>query len=353
MSLTVLNVSYPLARVSPATAGGAEQVLLTLDRELVRDGHRSLVIAAAGSRCHGLLIPVEIPSGDLRGDAKVEARRRFRSALDYALENHAVDIIHMHGIDFCEYLPDCDLPIIVSLHLPLSWYRPAVLAQTRSNISLVSVSRAQARTAPRNVRIGRVIPNGVDIDHFHLAPSKNDYALFMGRVCQEKALHLAMDAAALARTKLLIAGTVFNYPEHREYFETMVRPRLGPNALFLGTIGGRRKADLLAGAKCLLIASQAQETSSLIAMEAMASGTPVIAWRSGALPEIVENGRTGFLVSSVEEMCDAIARVRALSTYECRLVAEHKFSSQQMVSGYFDLYHELTAGVATRELHAA
>ena len=353
MSLTVLNVAYPLARVSPASSGGAEQVLLTLDRELVRYGHHSLVLAAAGSRCHGLLIPVEIPSGDLSENAKVEARRRFRLALDCALEHHALDIIHMHGIDFCEYLPDCDLPIIVSLHLPLGWYRPAGLAQTRPNISLVCVSRAQARTASRDARISRVIPNGVDIEQFHLAPSKNEHALFMGRVCPEKALHLAMDAAALARTKLLIAGTVFNYPEHREYFEKLVCPRLGPNAVFLGAIGGRRKADLLAGAKCLLIPSQAQETSSLIAMEAMASGTPVIAWRSGSLPEIVENGRTGFLVSSVEEMCGAIGRVRALSSYECRRSAERRFSSQQMVSGYIDLYRELTAGVARTELQAA
>ena len=352
MSLTVLNVAYPLARVSPATSGGAEQVLLTLDRGLVRYGHRSLVLAAAGSRCHGLLIPVEIPSGELSADAKVEARRRFRLALDNALENHAVDIIHMHGLDFCEYLPDCDLPILVSLHLPLSWYGPAVLAQTRSNLSLVAVSRSQARTASRDVPISRMIPNGVDTEHFHLA-SKSDYALFMGRVCPEKALHLALDAAALAGTKLLIAGTVFNYPEHREYFEKLVRPRLGPNAVFLGAIGGRRKADLLAGAKCLLIPSQAQETSSLIAMEAMASGTPVIAWRRGALPEMVENGRTGFLVSSVEEMCAAIARARALSSYECRRSAERSFSSQQMVSGYLELYKELSAGVARTELQAA
>ena len=353
MSLTVLHVAYPLAPVSEGTAGGAEQVLLTLDRGLLLQGHRSLVLAAVGSRCHGLLLPVEIPSGTLDQQAKHEARRQFRSALSQAIEKYAVDVIHMHGIDFNEYLPDCDVPIVVSLHLPLSWYTREALRSVRSNAALVCVSLSQARTAQPGLFISRVVPNGVDVERFHTACRKGGYVLFMGRVCPEKALHLAMDAAEQAEEKLLIAGTVFDYPEHREYFEQCIRPRLGSRAVFVGAVGGRRKAALLAGAKCLLIPSQAQETSSLIAMEALASGTPVVAWRSGALPEIVEHGKTGYLVSSIEEMRDAIVRVDALSRSECRRTAERRFSSQQIIRGYLDLYGQVVAGVATRELQAA
>src|SRR5437868_12141964 len=98
MRLTVLNVAYPLAPVSEATAGGAEQILLTLGRELVRRGHRSIVLAAAGSRSNGLLAPVQIPAGNLDGAAKREAWRLFRLALNEALEKFSVDVIHMHGI---------------------------------------------------------------------------------------------------------------------------------------------------------------------------------------------------------------------------------------------------------------
>jgi glycosyltransferase involved in cell wall biosynthesis len=353
MPLTVLNVAYPLAPVSEATAGGAEQILLTLDRGLMQHGHRSLVLAAAGSRCHGLLLPVEIPSGNLDLQAKQEARRQFRLALAHALDRHSVDVIHMHGIDFHEYIPEGDVPVVISLHLPLNWYHPRALASVPQNVSLVCVSQSQARTPSTHVQISRIISNGVDAARFQLARRKGGYVLYMGRICPEKGLHLAIDAAELARVKLLIAGTVFGYPEHREYFETLIRPRLGRNVVFVGAVGGRRKAHLLAGAKCLLIPSLARETSSLVAMEALASGTPVIAWRSGALPEIVIEHRTGFVVSSVEEMAERITQCSELSPVVCRREAERRFSSERMLSSYLDLYSQLTERTAAPELQAA
>ncbi|HET8826122.1 MAG TPA: glycosyltransferase [Terriglobales bacterium] len=353
MPLTVLNVAYPLAPVSEATAGGAEHILLTLDRGLVQHGHRSLVLAAAGSRCHGLLLPVEIPSGSLDQLAKQEARRQFRLVLAHALDRHSVDIVHMHGIDFHEYLPDCGLPIVVSLHLPLNWYEGRALTSVPQNLSLVCVSHSQARTVPPGVEVSRVIPNGVDLERFHLARRKGDYVLYMGRICPEKGLHFAIDAAERAATKLLIAGTVFDYPEHREYFETMIRPRRGRNAVFIGAVGGKRKAHLLAGAKCLLVPSQARETSSLIAMEAMASGAPVVAWRSGALPEIIREGMTGFLVSSVEEMARAIGQVSDLPSVNCRREAERNFSSEPMISSYLNFYNDLATTAPAWEQQVA
>src|SRR4051794_4755851 len=122
MPLTVLSIAYPLAQVSSGTAGGAEQVLLTIDRELVSRGHRSLVIAAAGSRCSGLLIPVRIPTCQLDQRATRKAQTSFRAVIDRALASYSVDIIHMHGLDFHEYMPIAEVPIVVTLHLPLAWY---------------------------------------------------------------------------------------------------------------------------------------------------------------------------------------------------------------------------------------
>lgn len=354
MPLTVLSVGFPLARVSPQTAGGAEQVLLRLDRALVAAGHRSLVLAPQGSRCHGLLLPAQIPGGRLDEHAKREARRSFRRALERALARFSVDLVHMHGLDFDQYLPEAsEVPVVVSLHLPLGWYNPEALRPSRPNTALVCVSKSQRAGAPADVDITAVVPNGVDVRDFESCRGKGSYALILGRICPEKAHHLAIAAAQQAHVKALIAGTVFDYPEHRQYFDTMVRPRLGPSVRFVGAVGGGRKAQLLAGARCLLIPSQAPETSSLVAMEAAAAGTPVIAWRSGALPEIVAHGSTGFIVSSVEEMADSIRRATMIAPEACRREARRRFDGQEMISRYLALYRTMACDRNTEELQAA
>jgi len=353
MPLTVLSVAYPLARVSPGTAGGAEQVLLTIDRELVQRGDRSIVVAAVGSRCKGLLIPVRVSSGELDGTARRQARRNLSEAIYRALANYPVDVIHMHGLDFHKYLPECELPIVITLHLPLAWYESKVLKLRRCNARLVAVSHTQATSAPTDVMIDAVVPNGIELDDFYPRATKGNYALVMGRICQEKGIDLALDAAERANVPAIVAGTVFEYPEHREYFERLVRPRLKGPVRFVGSVAGDRKSKLLAGARCLLLASQADETSSLVAMEALASGTPVIAWRKGALGEIVAHGKTGWLVSSVEEMTEAIGHTMEIDSAECRREAEQRFSSEKMVSGYIGLYRSSIAAKVTRDVQVA
>jgi glycosyltransferase involved in cell wall biosynthesis len=351
MRLTVLSVSYPLARLSPSTAGGAEQLLATIDRALIREGHRSLVLAPQGSRTSGLLIPAQIPSGVLDQAAKAQAQGTFKELLEHTLALYSIDVVHMHGLDFSEYMPGGDVPVVVSLHLPLSWYQS--LALSRPNTTLVGVSKHQARTAPAGCHIDWIVPNGVELGRYHPAPRAGNYALLMGRVCPEKGLHLAIDAAERAGIQLIIAGTIFDYPEHRSYFESMIRPRLGGAARFIASVGGFRKRQLLAGAKCLLIPSLVHETSSLIAMEAMAAGTPVIAWHSGALPEIVAEGRTGFVVASVREMAEAIGRVHEIQRAQCRRQAERRFDAKKMVAQYIDLYQQVATQSLIPEFEAA
>jgi CelD/BcsL family acetyltransferase involved in cellulose biosynthesis/glycosyltransferase involved in cell wall biosynthesis len=348
MPLTVLSVGYPLAKVSDHTAGGAEQVLSILDRGLVRAGHRSMVLAPAGSRCRGLLISVPVPSGLLDDAAKQEARRKFRNCLNQALDRYSVDIVHMHGLDFSEYLPDSDIPVVVTLHLPLSWYVSDALRDSGSNTVRVCVSRSQAHRAPLGTRIDSVIPNGIDLTRFRPARKRGNYAVMIGRICPEKGFDLAIGAAQRAGIDVIIAGTVFEYPEHREYFDSKIAPRLSHRVRYIGAVGGEPKARLLAGAKCLLIPSLVQETSSLVAMEAMASGTPVIARRSGALPEIIQQGYTGFLVDSVEEMAHAITVSESLRPEVCRREAERRFSSEKMIAQYFKLYRSVMAPTEVR-----
>ncbi len=190
-----------------------------------------------------------------------------------------------------------------------------------------------------------MVPNGVPASERGV---KGDYALLLARICPEKNLHAGLDAAALAGVPAVLAGEVFPYPEHTAYMDREIRPRLSDNARWVGPVTGADKARLLAGARCLLLPTLAPETSSLAAMEALAAGTPVIAYPSGALPEVVERGRTGFLVDSVEAMAAAIGRVDAIDTELCRRAAAERFPLTRMVDGYLELYERMTAEVGAR-----
>lgn len=161
------------------------------------------------------------------------------------------------------------------------------------------------------------------------------------RVCPEKGVHIAIEATKRAGVPLFIAGETFGYPEHEHYFEAEVRPRLDRTRRFIGPVGFARKRRLLAAARCLLAPSLVAETSSLAAREAIAAGTPVVGFRAGALHEVIEQGRTGFLVGDAEEMAAAILRCDALDPDACRSSARSRFPLDWMIARYFALYRRL------------
>ncbi|WP_448188027.1 glycosyltransferase [Azospirillum sp. sgz301742] len=343
MVLTVLSVAYPLARVGPGAVGGAEQVLGTLDRALVAAGHRSLVVACEGSRVAGTLLPVPAPPDRIDEAATAAQHAAVRRAIHEALVLHPVGLVHLHGIDFAAYLPPPGVPVLVTLHLPPGWYPPDIFAPARPDTHLVCVSASQQRACPPGAPLLPYIGNGVDIDRLSIRLTKRRFALTLGRVCPEKGFHLALDAARRAGLPLLIAGRVFPYEVHERYFAAEIRPRLGTTCRFLGPIGGARKRRLLAAARCLMVPSLAPETSSLVAMEAMASGTPVVAFRSGALAEIVEPGVTGFLVEpgDVAGMAEAMRAAGRLDPDVCRATARARFAADRMARRYLGLYRQL------------
>jgi glycosyltransferase involved in cell wall biosynthesis len=351
--LTVLSIAFPLAPVGPDAVGGAEQVLAALDEALVRAGHRSIVLACEGSVCSGELVATpnwgkngEHELHELDHAAWVEAHRCYREALQEAVRRFAPDVLHFHGIDFAAYLPPPGLPALATLHLPLDHYKPEALFLSRPRTYLHCVSHTQRRTFPPEIRLLDPVPNGVDLDLYRPYRRKQPFALALGRICPEKGFHLAVEAAERAGLPLRIGGQVFPFGEHLRYFQEKLEPvlnRPGCGSRFLGPLDRERKRRLLAAARCLLVTSQVDETSSLVAMEALASGTPVIAFRRGALAEIVEPGRTGFLVSDVGEMAEAIAAVEGIDPGECRRAAEERFSLARSVESYLALYRRLAA----------
>jgi glycosyltransferase involved in cell wall biosynthesis len=340
--LTVLSVAYPLAPVGCDAVGGAEQVLATLDRGLVRAGHRSIVIACAGSRCAGELVTIPRVTGVLDEAARALAQAHTRAAIERVLSSTHVDLVHLHGVDFEAYLPAPGPVVLVTLHLPAAWYSARVLALPRARTYLSCVSHSQRRSFADPAKLA-VIENGVDLDPLRPRAGRGHHALGLGRVCPEKAFHRALDAARRAEVPMLLAGEVFAYAEHLRYFETHVRPRLDGQRRFLGPVGLRRKRALLAGARCLLAPSEVPETSSLVAMEALACGTPVISFGAGALAELIEHGRTGFVVSDEAEMAAAIREVEVIDRAACREAAERRCSDQRMIADYLALYGRLLA----------
>jgi glycosyltransferase involved in cell wall biosynthesis len=246
----------------------------------------------------------------------------------------------MHGLDFCEYLPTADVPVLATIHLPRRWLADDTFTISRPKTYLQPGSRAQ-RIECGSLDLLPEIENGVAIERFALHRRKRGFALALSRICPEKGLHLALDAAKEANVALLLGGRIFPYREHEDYFDREIAPRLDARRRFLGPLGLARKRRLLGAARCLLVPSLAPETSSLVAMEALASGTPVVAFPSGALPEIVEDGVTGFLVRNTSEMAEAIHRSAELDPEACRLAARRRFSSTVMVERYLALYQRL------------
>ncbi len=346
--LTVLSIAYPLAPVSPDCVGGSEQVLHTLDAALTSAGHRSIVIACEGSRITGELVSYPAPPTDRHIDDEIGLARQeaIRQATRHVLATRDIDVIHMHGLDFYSYLPPPGPPLLVTLHLPPGWYPPDAFDPPRPETWVHCVSESQMRAAPTSPRFLPPIPNGVPVAELGaVRPRRRDYALMLARVCPEKGLHIALDAAHAAGSPLLIGGEVFPYPAHRTYFDEQVAPRLDRTHRYLGPVGFHGKRRLLAAARCLLVPSLVAETSSLVAMEAAACGTPVIAMRIGALPEVVEDGRTGFLVEDAAGMTAAIRRAGEISPDACRAAALARFTRERMAAAYLDRY-ELLAGQA-------
>ncbi|MCU1257987.1 MAG: glycosyl transferase family 1 [Bryobacterales bacterium] len=339
--MKILNVAYPFARLGEGTAGGAEQVLSMLDLALWREGHESYVVACEGSAVCGQLLPTPLPQGGFGSAARRSTWTIYRSAIAHAIEKWKPDLVHMHGIDFPQYLPSSGAPVIATLHLPPAWYDAGVFEIRRPQTWLHCVSRLQQDACPKPANLLPFIANGVPENLPAKHVSRRKLAVSLGRICPEKGYHLALAASQKAGMPFLLAGEVYGYEEHQRYFREQILPHCGKEARFIGAVGPRRKRRLLSAATCLLVPSLAPETSSLVAMEAAMCGTPVVAFRAGALPEIVQDKVTGFLVDDVWQMAEAIHECRHIDPVICRNSALVRFSGRVMVSSYLQMYERL------------
>ena len=209
-------------------------------------------------------------------------------------------------------------------------------------VHLVAVSAFQARQLEGHPRL-HLIPHGLDLADYPFQAAKEDFLLFLGRIYPDKGLHTAIRLARETGVRLLIAGPVFE-PD-RPYFDGHIRDRIdGQQIVYLGPADHARKVDLLKRAKALVLPLEVDETFGLAMLEAMACGTPVLAYARGAVPEVVVHGETGFAVDTYEALRESLPRLAGLDPGRCRAQVAQNFSRDTMVAAYMKLYDEMCGG---------
>ncbi len=209
----------------------------------------------------------------------------------------------------------------------------------------MAISHAQRRAAP-DIPISRVIHHGVDAAHFPVGDGSGDeegpFVLFLGRMAADKGAHRAIEVARRAGIRIFLAAKM-REPWEMRYFSEYVEPLLGTDAHYLGEVSHERKLELLSGASALLFPIRWNEPFGMVMIEALACGTPVLAFREGAAPEVVDHGRTGFLCDDEDAMVEAIGRIGQLDRSDCRLAVEGYFSTNRMVAEHIELFESMIA----------
>ncbi len=332
MSNRLLLVSYPLLPVSEASAGGAEQILFTLERELMARGWKTEVAACAGSVVNGeLMVTGAAPQGL---DGFAEREREHSERVVRACAKSKFSLVLDHSGHFFRHAAQVEGCVLATLHLPRTLYSEQSFQGLADNVYFNCVSNSQSAEFIDLPRMLGVVRNGIAVERFTLAGRKSRYVLWLGRVCPEKAPHLAIEAAKLARLPIVVAGQVYPFRWHQDYWEQNVKPLIdGDRVRWVPMPSFAQKTKLLREARALLVTSQVAETTSLVALEAMASGTPVIAFGVGALSEVVPKG-TGFIVSGVEEMAAACREISNIRSMDCREWVIGQYSARAMTDGY-------------------
>jgi glycosyltransferase involved in cell wall biosynthesis len=343
----ILFVAYPLLPVSNESCGGAEQMLSVVESEIAQRGHFTTVAAAARSKASGIVFstgrettePDRFTERDAEHQSKIlDLLRRTQGA------RPTFDLVHDKSGSFWRRAAECEVPVLATLHLPRHFYPGGSFRNLPSNLYFNCVSQAQSRGFTGVQNVVSVVSNGIQVNEFPFQPEKEEYLLWMGRVCEEKGPHLAIEVAQRTGLPLVLAGQVYPFTYHQLFYNAAIRPHLGgfdPPVCFLETPTLETKVRLLSNARALLVPSMVEETSSLVAMEAMACGTPVIGFRRGAIPEVVIDELTGFIVDGVEQMTDAVWRVGEIHPHACRVHVETNHSAARMADEYEALYERV------------
>lgn len=327
--------------VPPHGYGGTELVVAHLANGLVDRGHDVTLFASGGSVTKAKLVSYyDEPPGTIAIVANPFAD------LPHVLQaySHAgeFDLIHDHtsplGISIGAHISQP--PVVHTLHgPPFAPDAKPIYELIGKQLHVVAISQYQRAGMPE-LNYAGVVYNGIDLNDYPFRKEKEDYLLFLGRMSPQKGAHLAIDAATRLGRRLIIATKIAE-PVEEEYFEKEVKPVLTDKVEMLGEISVEEKADLYSRATCTLMPIQWPEPFGLVMTESMACGTPVAAYRNGSVPEIIEDGVSGFIVEDQDGLMRAIERVGEIDPAACRARVEALFSTTAMLDGYESVYQKV------------
>lgn len=342
--MRIALIAPPWTPIPPPLYGGIELVVDELARGFDAAGHDVTLFATGDSTCP---VPtkwtLEHAEGMRIGMAVPELRHVLHAYAELS-EDH--DIVHDHtvmGPFYAERYPS--LPVVTTVHGPFNDELTDLYLALGDRVPIICISRAQHAAAPE-VPIAGVVHHGIDAHNFPVGDGAGDaegeYLLFLGRMAPDKGAHRAIEIARKAGHRVLLAAKMREAWE-RAYYEEQVAPLLGSDAVYLGEVSHERKVELLAGAKALLFPIRWNEPFGMVMLEAFACGTPVLAFPEGAAPEVVEDGKTGFLCEDDLAMAEAVEQVASLRREDCRAAVEGYFSTDRMVAEHVALFERILA----------
>jgi len=339
--MRIAQVAPLYESVPPKYYGGTERVVSYLTEELVRQGHDVTLFASGDSETKAHLVAACRRS--LRMDKHcVDRLAHHMLMLENVVQRAAeFDIVHFHT-DYLHFPLSRREQIthVTTLHGRLDLPDLVPLYQEFREMPVISISNGQREPLPW-ANWQATVYHGLPADMYQFRDKTGTYLAFLGRVSPEKRVDRAIEIAKQVGIPLKLAAKVDRVD--KDYFETVVEPLLRhPFVEFVGEIGEGEKEEFLSNAYALLFPIDWPEPFGLVIIEAMACGTPVIAYRGGAVPEVMEEGHTGFIVEGLEDAVDAVRRVPELSRKRCREAFDHRFTAARMAHDYVQVYERLT-----------
>ncbi|WP_199179370.1 glycosyltransferase family 4 protein [Mycolicibacterium goodii] len=343
--LRIVLVAPPYFDIPPKGYGGTEAVVADLADTLTARGHRVTVLGAGAPGTAARFQPLwERTLSERLGQPYPEIMHalKVRHAIERLADTEGVDIVHDHTFAGPLNAPlyrKLGLPTVATVHGPIDEDLYPYYRELGDDIGLIAISDRQRELAPDLNWVGRV-HNALRIDDWPFNTAKKDYALFLGRYAPYKGAHLALEAAHAAGMPLVLAGKCSEPPEIA-YFDEQVKPLLTDSDHVFGMADAQAKRKLLAEARCLIFPIQWEEPFGMVMIEAMACGTPVVALRGGAVPEVVVNGVTGVICDAPEELPAAMEKARDLDPAACRKHVAAHFGVGRFGAGYEQIYRNV------------